>query len=90
MPCVAKHRLNAVLSTTPGNFFAEYTVNTSLKQAASTGALPWVISGALLGFDGFEAGRCAVCAAGRGDVVPTFTNEKRSLDRYQRCLVAWI
>lgn len=40
MPCVAKHLLSGVLSTTPGNFFAEKTVNISLKQEASMGALP--------------------------------------------------
>jgi hypothetical protein len=40
MPCVAKHLLSGVLSTTPGNFLAEYTVNTSLQHDARMGALP--------------------------------------------------
>lgn len=39
MPCVANVLLRGVLSQTPGNFFAENTLNTSLKQQARTGAL---------------------------------------------------
>jgi hypothetical protein len=38
MPCVAKHLLKGVLSMTPGNFLAEKTWKTSLKQEARTGA----------------------------------------------------
>jgi hypothetical protein len=40
IPCVAKHLLNGVLSTTPGNFFAENTWNSFEKQLARIGALP--------------------------------------------------
>ena len=40
MPCVAKHLLRLVDSMTPGNFLAEKTWKTSLKQEASTGAEP--------------------------------------------------
>ena len=40
IPCVAKHLDKDVLSTTPGNFFAENTVKASLKVDARTGALP--------------------------------------------------
>jgi hypothetical protein len=74
MPCVAKHLLRFVLSTTPGKRFAEYTVKTSEKQAASTGALPVltaVIGTALLLALGFaEDGEPGT---------PTLTKEKRSL-----------
>jgi len=72
IPCVAKHLDNAVLSTTPGNLLAEYTVKGSEKQAARTGAEPvltrdelfFPVPGAPLG--------------GGGDGTPTLTNWKRS------------
>lgn len=38
IPWVAKHLLRGVLSITPGNFLAENTWKTSLKQDARTGA----------------------------------------------------
>jgi len=82
MPCVAKHLLRFVLSTTPGKRFAEYTVKTSEKQAASTGALPVltaVIGMALLPELGFaEDGEPGT---------PTLTKEKRSLIDL---LVGWV
>ena len=40
MPCFAKALLRGVLSTTPGNFLAEKTWNSSLKQVAKMGADP--------------------------------------------------
>lgn len=39
---MAKVLLSDVLSHTPGNFLAEYTVNAALKQDAKIGALPLI------------------------------------------------
>lgn len=69
MPCVAKHLLSPVLSQTPGNFLAEYTWKTSLKQEARTGAFP-VLTMEL------ELPCCPLRAEDGG---PTFTKENRSL-----------
>lgn len=69
IPCVAKHLLNGVLSTTPGNFFALYTVKTSEKHAAKTGALP--VLRMEFWFEGFPLGVV--------DGGPTLTKERRSL-----------
>lgn len=71
MPCVAKHLLNPVLSTTPGKRLALYTVKTSLKHAASTGALP-VLTPVMATLPAL------VLLVGEAET-PTFTNEKRSL-----------
>jgi hypothetical protein len=77
MPCVAKHLLKCVLSTTPGNFFAEYTVNTSEKQDASTGALPVLTAPDEMYWElGSDAGVLGPPGT------PTFTNENR---RLQKC-----
>lgn len=65
IPCVAKHLLRGVLSQTPGNFFAEYTWNTSLKDAARIGAAAW-----------FTIEPFAETWLGG---LATLTNEKRSL-----------
>ena len=74
MPCVAKHLLSWVLSTTPGNFLAEKTVKGSLKQEASTGARPVLMPCVMV--PGGADEDPVVCDA---DVVaPTFTNENRS------------
>lgn len=76
MPCVAKHLLSLVLSTTPGNFFALYTWNLSLKHAASTGAMPRLILPLSSG------GAAPPCVCGLGVMVvepPTLTKLKRSL-----------
>jgi hypothetical protein len=67
--------LKGVLSTTPGNFLAEYTVKTSEKQAARTGALPVLMLAVCrpfvpLGGAGIEVG---VVGA------PTLTKENRKL-----------
>lgn len=75
MPCVAKHLLSFVLSTTPGNFFALNTVNTSLKHAASTGALPVLI----LAASGGCVGLVLLVVGGTVVEDPTFTKLKRSL-----------
>lgn len=74
IPCVAKHLLNSVLSTTPGNLLAEYTVKTSLKHAAKTGAL--LVLTVVIGIAPLGLAFAEVL-----DVVgtPTFTNEKWSL-----------
>jgi hypothetical protein len=74
MPWVAKHLLRSVLSTTPGNFFAEYTTNGAEKQEARTGALPVLIAP-----DGIyiELGSAVGVLGAPG--APTFTNEKRRL-----------
>ncbi len=59
---------SGVLSQTPGNFFAEKTVKTSLKHEASTGDLPVLTTGpSPLPFGGG----------------PTLTNENLSLKRGQ-------
>lgn len=78
IPWVAKHLLRAVLSTTPGNFFAEYTVKTSEKQEARTGALPVLIAPDWVR-------DAAVSESGVPEPVgaPTFTNEKRRLKESQ-------
>lgn len=47
MPWVANVLLNGVLSHTLGNFLAEYTLNTSLKQDAKIGARPVLTLGTL-------------------------------------------
>lgn len=74
MPCVAKHLLRCVLSTTPGNFFAEYTVKISEKQDASTGALPVLTEPDEMYC---ELGSEARVFGAPG--TPTFTNENRRL-----------
>lgn len=70
IPCVAKHLLRWVLSTTPGNLFAEYTTKLSEKQDARTGARP-VLTVVVETF--FPADWPTFWT-------PTFTNEKRSLE----------
>lgn len=67
VPCVAKHLLNGVLSTTPGNFLAENTLKTSEKHEARTGALPVLT----------EHDELVLICDGEG--APTLTNEKRRL-----------
>lgn len=77
MPWVAKHLLKSVLSTTPGNLFAEYTMKESEKQEARTWALPVLIrpDGIYIEF-GSAVGVLGALGA------PTFTKEKR---RLQNC-----
>lgn len=73
MPCVAKHLLRCVLSTTPGNLFAEYTMKLSEKQEARTGATPVLT---------------VVVETFLPDPVPwtpTLTKEKRSLELVREC-----
>ena len=71
MPCVAKHLLRFVLSTTPGKRFALYTVKTSEKQAARTGALPVLTPVMATEPEG-------PLVVGEAET-PTLTKEKRSL-----------
>jgi hypothetical protein len=70
MPWLAKHLLSGVLSQTPGNFLAENTEKTSLKQDASTGAFPWLT---------MELALAACCPFEAMFGSPTLTNENRSL-----------
>ena len=80
MPCVAKHLLRLVLSTTPGKRLAEYTVKHSEKQAARTGAFPKLTEVMDWPLDSWLPG---VVDVGEPDGTPTFTKEKRSLHACQ-------